>query len=317
MISEAAKSRKLGGGGVQEKKLGVVDIGSNTVHLLVASTNGRRIVPLLDASEGLRLGNNLDSSGGSISVEKAQELLTTLVRFRDATTQLGVQDLHLLATHALRMAANRAELCAAITEATGWPVKILNPEQEAALSFLGADADCPSAGPQVVVDIGGGSMQVGIGQNGQLWDSISLQLGASRVANSFLPSDPPTYIEEASLVNYLANIIPPAVPLPDTNVTGVVGVGGTLRRVPKLLGATTGQLFPADALEQLLATLREHAAAEIAARYQLKPDRARLLMPALLLIREVLRGYHYPPLIIGAYGLREGAILALARYGKI
>lgn len=297
---------------VREKTLGVVDIGSNTVHLLVARTNGRSITPLLDLSEGLRLGGDVDYDG-VLSADKQEELITTLRVYQSAAAELGVHDLHLLATHAIRTALNRDAVCSAIEAAIGLKMEILSTEQEAEYSFLGADTICPSVGAQVAVDIGGGSMQVSIGQHGQVWDSVSLPLGAARVATRFLPDDPPTYLEEALLVTYLANTLPDALPLNDTNVSGVLGVGGTLRRTPPVLGLAVGESLPHDAVENMLALLRGKRADEIATQWNLKPERARLLMPALLLVREVLRGYDYPPLIMAAYGLREGAILSLAR----
>jgi exopolyphosphatase/pppGpp-phosphohydrolase len=93
----------------------------------------------------------------------------------------------------------------------------------------------------------------------------------------------------------------------------VLGVGGTLRRTPPLAGLELGESFPHEALEQILASLRGRTAEDIGAQYNQKPERARLLMPALLVTREVLRGYDFPPLIMTAYGMREGAILSLAR----
>jgi len=302
--------------GLRERTLGVVDIGSNTVHLLIAQTNGRSLKPLVDESEGLRLGGEVDSEG-EIRHEKVEALLSTLLRYQAQAGEAGLSALHLLATHAIRTADNREAVCAAVTEATGLPVKILSTEQEAALAFLGADTDCPSVGPQVVVDIGGGSMQIAIGQHGEVWDSVSLPLGAARVATRFLPSDPPTYVEEALLVSYLANIIPPALPLPDSNITGIIGVGGTMRRIPPLLKLKHCNIFPSDGLERLFSTLRNRAAENIASEYDLKVERARLLLPGVILLREVVRGYDYPPLIMSDYGMREGAILSLARHGEI
>jgi exopolyphosphatase/guanosine-5'-triphosphate,3'-diphosphate pyrophosphatase len=305
--------RAAGGNGhVRETTLGVVDIGSNTVHLLVARTNGRHIEPLVDMSEGLRLGSEIDYDG-LISSEKVEELISTLKSFIIASAEAGVERPRLLATHAIRTATNRDEVCKAIWEATGLPVEVLTTRQEAAFSFVGADLFCPSIGPQAVVDIGGGSMQVVIGQNGAVWDSISLPLGATRIANRFMPSDPPTYIEEALIVTYLANVIPAALPLSETDVTGVVGVGGTLRRAPQLLKLAPGDTLPNDALDRLIELLRGKSAQEISAKYDLKPERARIVLPAILVTREVLRGYDWPPLIISGYGMREGAVLCLAR----
>jgi exopolyphosphatase/guanosine-5'-triphosphate,3'-diphosphate pyrophosphatase len=306
------------GGEVREKTLGVVDIGSNTVHLLVASTNGRHITPVLDVSEGLWLGEDV-AYDGVLSDEKLAELITTLAGFREKAADVGVgtQDLHLLATQAIRTASNRAQVSAAIEAELGIGLEVLSTEVEAEYSFLGADTACPSVGPQVVVDIGGGSMQISVGQNGQVWDSVSLPLGAARVSAMFMPSDPPTYVEEAHLVTYLANNLPGALPLRDTNVSGVLGVGGSLRRTPPLLGLELGESFPNDGIERMLALLRGKSVMEIAEGYDQKPERARLLMPALILVREVSRGYDFPPLIMAAYGMREGAIISLARRGIV
>jgi exopolyphosphatase/pppGpp-phosphohydrolase len=313
MLVETRKgASRRSGAFVREKTLGVVDIGSNTVHLLVARTNGRHVEPLVDVSEGLRLGDDVQYDG-ALSVDKVEELVGTLCRFRDQALREKADGIHLLATQAVRVASNRADVVAQLEARVNVPVDVLTPEQEAEFAFLGADVACPSVGPQVMVDIGGGSMQVAVGQNGEVWESISLPLGASRVASQFLPSDPPTYLEEALLVTHLAQTIPPSLPLPDTNVTGVLGVGGTLRRTPALLDLRVGEVYPKEAIEKMLAVVRGRATVDIAARYDLKPERARLLLPALLLLREVMSGYENPPLIMSPYGVREGAILALAR----
>jgi len=86
-----------------------------------------------------------------------------------------------------------------------------------------------------------------------------------------------------------------------------------LRRTPALLDLRVGEVYPKEAIERMLALVRGRGTVDIAARYDLKPERARLLLPALLLLREVLGGYENPPLLMSPYGVREGAILALAR----
>jgi exopolyphosphatase/guanosine-5'-triphosphate,3'-diphosphate pyrophosphatase len=297
---------------LRERTMGVVDIGSNTVHLLVAETNGRQITPLLDRSEALRLGGEVDYEG-TVSPEKIQELIQTLREYQEAAVGEGVIDLHLLATHAIRTAANREEVVSAVEAVLGLQIEVLTPEVEAEFGFLGADTDCPSVGPQVVVDIGGGSVQISVGHHGEVWDCVSLPLGAARVANHFLPSDPPGYLEEALLVTYLARVVQSALPLTDANITGVLGIGGSLRRCPQVLGLKPGDSFPQDAFDKILGKLRARKAEDVAVEYDLKPERARLLFPAILVIREVLRGYDFPPFIVSSYGMREGAILSLAR----
>jgi exopolyphosphatase / guanosine-5'-triphosphate,3'-diphosphate pyrophosphatase len=312
------RGKKAGGGGVREreKTFGVVDIGSNTVHLLVASTNGRTVTPLVDESAGLRLGWDVDSNGG-ISDDKLEELIATLQGFQATAAEAGVIELHLLATHALRVASNSEEVREAITGATFLQTQVLSAEQEARLAYIGAEAECPSIGPQVVVDIGGGSVQVTVGRDREVWNSVSMPLGAARLALTYLPSDPPASAEKTRLVTYLATVVPPALPCREAIVTGLIGVGGTLRWVPQLLRLNTGQLLPPNMVGHALTLLRGRPADELVSRYNIKPERARLMLPALLVLREVLRGYDAPPLIISSFGMREGAILRLARHGAI
>jgi exopolyphosphatase/guanosine-5'-triphosphate,3'-diphosphate pyrophosphatase len=270
---------------------------------------------LADTSESLRLGADIDRDG-EISPRKLEELVETLLGYEQYAHETGVSRLRLLATQAIRVAANKDHVCEVIEEATGLQVEVLSPSQEAYLAFLGADASCPSIGPQVMLDIGGGSAQIAIGQYGQVWDSISLPLGAARMSSHFLPNDPPSHVQEALLAGYLAKVVLPALPLPDTCATGILGVGGTLRRISPILSIETGELFPHDAVDSLILMLRGKSANAIAEEYNVKPDRARLFLPAALLLREVWRGYDCPPIIMAEYGLREGAILALARAGE-
>ena len=239
---------------MQEQTFGVVDLGSNTVHLLVAQSDGRTLTPVVDATAGLALGADVDASG-TIGPAKLEATLDTVRAFQEAAAAEGVRNLRLLATQAIRAATNRDAVCAAITAATGLPVHILTPEEEAALAFRGATAACPGSGARVVVDIGGGSMQVAVGTDGQMRQSVSLPLGAARVVARFLPNDPPTAADEATLVATLAAQILPVLP-PATAPALLIGVGGMARRIPQIVGGTPETGLPADALDRALADLR-------------------------------------------------------------
>src|SRR4051794_22961525 len=182
---------------MRERCIGVVDIGSNTVHLLVGSTDGRSVTRVLDRSEPLHLGLDLDSSG-EISEEKTRRLVSVVGKFQQEAEASGASCLHLLGTQSLRVANNRESVCEAITSETYLIVTVLTPEYEAELAFIGADASCPSIGPQAMVDIGGGSAQIAVGVHGRVEGSVSLPLGAARLAGQFL-SDPPTDVEAGLL----------------------------------------------------------------------------------------------------------------------
>ena len=295
---------------------GVIDIGSNTVHLLVARAEGNRVVPLVDATADLYLGREV-LDGGGISRPKLHATLLKLQEYQAAATAAGATHLHLIATQAIRAARNREAVCTAIAQATGLPVQVLSPDHEAALAFVGAEAVAPSPGRHVVVDIGGGSVQVGVGAGEHLESSVSLPLGAAHLIAGFLPDDPPAPAKEAALAAHLAEVLLPALPGRDEAVGLVSAVGGMARRIPQLVGERLGVPFPAARLEDGLAAVRGQPAAALAARYELEPERARLLLPGILLLRAVVAGYQVPRLMVAAYGIREGAVLRLARHGVI
>jgi exopolyphosphatase/guanosine-5'-triphosphate,3'-diphosphate pyrophosphatase len=295
---------------------GVIDIGSNTVHLLVARAEGDRVVPLVDASADLYLGREV-LGGGGISRPKLHATLLKLQEYQATATEAGVTHLHLIATEAIRAASNRDVVCAAITQATGLPVQVLSPEHEAALAFVGAEAVAPSPERHVVVDIGGGSVQVGVGAGEHLESSSSLPLGTARLISEFLPSDPPAGVEEARLAAYLRRVVPPALPGRDEPIGLAIAVGGMARRIPQLVGEALGVPFPAARLEAGLEAVRGQPAVVLAGRYGLEPERARLLLPGMVLLRTVLTIYQAAILVVAAYGIREGAVLRLARHGAI
>ncbi|MGI8587998.1 MAG: Ppx/GppA phosphatase family protein [Chloroflexia bacterium] len=290
----------------------VADLGSNTVGLLVARTDGRTVEPVLALSAGLRLGAELDG-GGEIGPAKIAELISTVQDFKQAAEGAGAETLHLIGTYPIRMAANGEAVCEAIRAATGLPVEVLTTQQEAALAFLAASGDLPERAARAVLDIGGGSVQVVVGRGEEVGESVSLPLGATKLARQFFAAEQPTGGEVDRLAGFLADEIRPAMPGRGERPAGVVGVGGSLRKLPALLGMAFDQPMPQDAPERALKLLRALPTPELAAEYEMTPERAASLIPAVLIAREVLRAYGDPSFIVTMQGIRDGAILLLAR----
>jgi exopolyphosphatase/pppGpp-phosphohydrolase len=154
-----------------------------------------------------------------------------------------------------------------------------------------------------------------VGEGDVIRGSVSLPLGAARLVARFLPDDPPEAGDVARLAAHLVGVIPPALPLRNHDMAAVLGTGGTLRRLAALRGWDAGRPLPGDALDAALAWVRGLPAARLAETGAMPVDRARMFLPALLAWREVWRGYHAPPLWVVPGGVREGAILQLARAG--
>jgi exopolyphosphatase/guanosine-5'-triphosphate,3'-diphosphate pyrophosphatase len=279
-----------------------VDIGTNTTRLLVAERDGARLREVVAVRRFLRLVPGADGAIPPEEVERLGRIVAAHVRLaRDH----GVRDVRVVGTAAIRLAANRDDLCAAVQRAAGVRVEVLAAEQEAALAFAGAldTLSTPPAGPIGVIDVGGGSSELvtGTAQDGVTWWT-SLPIGSGTLAERHLRSDPPALDElaavRAEIDVALAGVHPPAVEV-------VLAVGGS---ATTLAAATGGELAP-ETIARILAVLIAEPAAEAAKRLGLHVERVRLLPVGLLALEAVWGAFGQAPLHIALGGLREGVVL--------
>ena len=170
-----------------------IDVGSNTIRLLVADVRGGRLHELASRREFTRIGRSV-STLGMIPAPKIAEAAATVAEHADLARRLGARQVAVVATAAVRQAGNHAELVAAVQARAGVPMRILPAVEEARLSFVGATrtTEVPPSGPIAVVDVGGGSTEVVVGSaaGGPTW-SRSLAIGSGLLADRCLRSDPP------------------------------------------------------------------------------------------------------------------------------
>jgi exopolyphosphatase/guanosine-5'-triphosphate,3'-diphosphate pyrophosphatase len=280
-----------------------IDIGSNTTRLLVADRVEHGLVEIHQERAFTRIGHGVAASG-VIGDEKIREVVAVVLGQIAVARDHGAQELRGVATAAIRIAANGAELVRAIAERTGLAVEILSGEEEARLAFLGAAATLPRApaGRLGVVDVGGGSSELVVGRVPDRvgwWASIALGSGA--LTERCLPSDPPA---EAELAEARAEIAAALAGLAPPRPAVAVAVGGSATS----LGRLAGPVLDADAVARSLALLVSEPAGAVAANFLIDPQRARLL-PAGLLILEAAAELLGAPLTIGRGGIREGVLL--------
>jgi exopolyphosphatase / guanosine-5'-triphosphate,3'-diphosphate pyrophosphatase len=273
-----------------------IDIGTNTTRVLVADTDGGGVAEVLQQRAFTRIGTVPE-----IPRAKIAEVAEVVARQRALAAELGADPVRVIATAAIRGAVNREEFCAAM----GCEVTVLDGEEEARLAFLGATRTFPGAlpGRVAVVDVGGGSTEIGVGTaaGGMEW-SRSFPVGSALLAHH---GDPPTTAElDGIRAAAQAGLAHGGAPPP---VDCAVAVGGSAASLPRLVGRV---LKPAP-LERALRVLREAPAAEVARQFALDPERVRLL-PAGILILEAAGARLGRPLQIGRGGLREGVLLDLA-----
>ncbi|MFI5689794.1 Ppx/GppA family phosphatase [Streptomyces sp. NPDC051636] len=173
-------------------RLGVLDVGSNTVHLLVVDAHpGARPLPAHSHKAELRLAQLLDG-GGAIGAEGVDKLVGVVRDALQAAEDKGVEDLLPFATSAVREASNADEVLARVQDTTGVELQVLTGEEEARLTFLAVRRWFGwSAGKLLVLDIGGGSLEIAYGIDEEPDAAVSLPLGAGRLTAAWLPGDPP------------------------------------------------------------------------------------------------------------------------------
>jgi exopolyphosphatase / guanosine-5'-triphosphate,3'-diphosphate pyrophosphatase len=283
--------------------VGVVDVGSNTVRLVVTRA-GRT---LLSKREMLRLGADVERTG-AISEERLARAAAVVAGFADDARACGADPIEVLITSPGRQAANGDLLLDSLQAAAGAPARVLSAVEEGRLAFVGAlNTVMPPAGRTVaVVDVGGGSAQIVVGtrRDGARW-ARSIDIGSQRLTSRMLSGDPPgeQAMAEARLEirGYLDGLEPPS---PRT----VYAVGGSARSLKRMAEAP----LDAEELERLLHVLARTPAAEIGAQHDIGPDRARTLAAGCVMLTEIQRLLD-APLKVSRGGLREGALLELER----
>ena len=284
-----------------------IDIGSNTTRLLVADCDGEHLLEVHQERAFTHVGRGF-TGDEEIAEEKIAEVAGVVAAQLSLARDLGAADVLGVATAAVRRAANRDALLEAVHRACGLEVQILSAEDEARLAFAGAARTLgyDPAGPLGVVDAGGGSCELVVGTvPDQVSWFASFEVGSGVVADECLRSDPPSADDlaraRARVREALDGIRPPAT----ARVVAVGGSATSLRRI-------AGPVLDAGAFRRVLSLLVDAPAVEVARRFALDEDRARLL-PAGLLILEAAAELFGAPLEVANGGLREGLLLEAPR----
>lgn len=296
-----------------EARLGAaIDVGSNSVHLLVGAIGTEGVIPLLDVSELLGLGDALDRTG-HLAPDARERLLETLLRFVAAARDLDATELTLLGTEPMRRTADRTAIEQQILRATGLALHVLRHEDEALLTLLGVTMGAPLGGSLLVVDIGGGSSEYVLAAPDGPPIAGGIAIGSARLSASLVAHDPPTRDEVATLRAEAARLV--ATTPAGTPADGVM-VGGTATNLVKLVaGGVLGDRLAATELPALWALLESITAAEISSRYLVNPRRAGMLAAGAAIVEAFMLHNGLASVSVSRASLREGAIIARHRGG--
>ena len=287
----------------------VVDVGSNTIHLLVGEVDGGSVLPVTGEKVSARLGAGVERTG---RLDEGRLTLATeaISLFTGIAAMNGAPSPEILATSAVRDAENGQELVERVREATGLKMRLISGEKEAALGFSGALSAVRHEGKVLVVDLGGGSAQLILGEfSGGPEERVSLPLGTNRTTERFVEQDPPLDAELKALSEHVARL------LPEWDIGGarVVAVGGSARAILKV----TRDKLTAERLWRLATEIRESPSGVLAREHGLAPERARVLPAAITTLATILEHYSEEDLTVARAGIREGTLLALAEGGEI
>jgi exopolyphosphatase / guanosine-5'-triphosphate,3'-diphosphate pyrophosphatase len=299
-------------------RLGVLDVGSNTVHLLVVDAHrGAHPNPMCSEKTQLRLAEHLEA--GRLTGAGAGKLVRAVERAKAVATLAGCEELLAFATSALRDAENSAAVLSQVRAETGVGLRVLSGEDEARYTFLAVRRWYGwSAGRLLVLDIGGGSLELAAGRDEDPEVALSLPLGAGRLTRQRMTDDPPSCGDlEALTADLDAALTPIARQIRQAGPYELaVGTSKTFRSLARLAGAApssaglrTGRTLTYVGLRQLFGFISRMASADLATLDGVSPGRAHQLVVGAVVARVAMRTLDLSQLQICPWALREGVIL--------
>lgn len=303
-------------------RLAAIDIGSNSIRQIVADVSADGTIRIIDEMKAApRLGAGLARTG-RLSGASMRHALEALQRMATLARQLGAARLHAVATSAVREAENRRDFLDLVREETGLRVKLLTGEDEARLSFRSALAHFDLAVRRaVVMDIGGGSLELALSADGVVERLESFPFGALRLTEDFL-GERPKRRRLRKLRAAVRDGIRRVLPVRDWRGALLIGSGGTFTNLGAMHLAARGLPFDGrvhgtqvtrEEVEHLLDMLVASSRQERAAIPGLNPGRADIIVAGLAVAAEVMARIEARELTVSGYGIREGILLESAR----
>ncbi len=299
-------------------RLGVIDVGSNTVHLLVVDAHrGAQPIPAFSHKRELRLSEHT-TAGGDIAKEGIEALTGFVEECKQIAEDQGAEQLQAFATSAIREAPNGENVLATVHKKTDVDLQVLTGEQESSLTFLAVRRWFGwSSGRLFVIDIGGGSLELANGQDEVPDAAISLPLGAGRLTRT-LKGDPPDPEDLRELRKYIRTQL--ARSMRDLTRFGrpdhVVGTSKTIRSLARSCGAAPKEdgpyverILQRSELTKLVPKLAKMKAAERADLPGVSASRAAQMLAGAMVIEGTMELLDVPELTLCPWALREGVIL--------
>jgi exopolyphosphatase / guanosine-5'-triphosphate,3'-diphosphate pyrophosphatase len=287
-----------------------IDIGSYSVHLLVAEISGEELRVRHDESAHLGLGRTIDADGG---LGTARELLRdTIVGFANQARGLGAGAITVAATDPFRRASDARDAVNEVWRASGIEIVTLSHEEEALLALLGVQEGRPVTREQVMIDVGGGSTEILVAAPERAPVAVGLPLGAARLTGVHIQHDPPIASEIEGLRAEVSKAMERA---PESDASQLVAVGGTARNLLRIGPPLANRILTESRIRNALDAMMAVPAATIAEQHGVRLSRARVLAAGASILLGALEHYGADRLRVATGGLREGLIFAAYQAG--
>ena len=298
----------------------MIDIGTNSARLLVADVTDGRVTEVARRSTVTRLGRGVDLSG-QLSGEAIEATCEAIAEYVAIYREAGAGAVRAIATSAVRDASNGSAFVAELRERFALSARVLDGEEEARLTYLGASSERPPAEPTLVVDIGGGSTELIVGAGKEIAFHASLQAGVVRHTERRIASNPPAAVELEALATDVRSLIEAAIAGRfEARATAGIAVAGT----PTSLAAIEMGLEPYDparvhghvlflsSIQRMLSRLASASLAERVEIAGMHPDRAPTIVAGVVILVETMRAFGLEQIEVSEHDILYGTAISAA-----
>lgn len=295
-----------------------IDIGSNTVLLLIAKIEDNKLVPLVNLYESPRLGKGL-KPGGVILKDRIDDLMNVLGKYKQEIIKYNCQNVILTATNAMRIANNSSEIIRMVKKEFGFNIKIISGEEEAKLSFLGATYDLPDkTSAKTVVDIGGGSTEIVYGNKDKIIFKKSFGVGVVFLTEYFSINDFGNVQKFDEIDNYLQKIFKEDLSVipPHIKTIAVAGTPTTLSCMIQNLkyyddSKVEGSQLSSKNIDYLLEVLSSMTPNEIKVKFgDVVKGREDVILAGTIILKSLIKFLDISTIYVSSKGLRYGNIIS-------
>lgn len=303
---------------MDKKRLAAIDIGTNSIRCIVVEVDDQGRYAILDDEKAtVRLGENLAASG-AISPAAFARAVDAMSRIRKLIDGLKVEEVEAVATSAVRSASNGGELVAVLTRELGREIRIISGDEEAELVARSVRHNFDMSGKRyMIIDIGGGSVELMSAVANHVESSFSLELGAVRMTDMFMKTDPVQPSEIEKLRRFVRSEMKSSFPEERPAVQTFIGSGGTVTTLANMVMSMRRQTYSTSHGFEVLRSEVVHLLAMLVRKDikslrnipGLNPDRADIIVAGLVVIDEMMKFFGANMLLVNERGIREGLII--------